>query len=565
MSVFKHRRARFVFRNTSLYDQLREFAFAPRAMKEGTDHSIHFDLLCSALISADTKPIFWPLLNREVQALEQMDIPLFSMVTDENAVISDTDDVIVTNAFVDNGYDLAVHTLDQLSEADVALQSGFVRAAMVTKLAGGGHRRTSVDQPLRDPVALPLLTPAQLVEEAAAMADKLLRAAVRFGNGMTWISLDYAAELERYELKPVDHSLYSGTLGIALFLGALANATGDKSYHDQALAVLQDVRADLNRGDIRRAARLGNRLGLGSAYGIGAVVYALTRLGQFLDQDELASAARRAAALLTPEMIASDFSLDVFSGSAGAILGLLSLFEQSPDAYLLDQAVACGQHLLQTRATAASGCRAWVTLNDAFLTGFSHGAAGIAYALVRLYEKAPDPEFLNAAREAIAYKSCVFSPQAGNWPDFRFPQSGAPVFTTTWCHGAPGIALARLGGLKWLDSEPVRSDIDAALETTRQALLTGREVDHLCCGTLGRIETLFKAGQVLSRRDLTEIAFQVSTSVIGSAERRGSYSLFASLPDGIDNPGFFQGTSGIGYQWLRLAYPDRFPSVLLWE
>jgi lantibiotic modifying enzyme len=119
--------------------------------------------------------------------------------------------------------------------------------------------------------------------------------------------------------------------------------------------------------------------------------------------------------------------------------------------------------------------------------------------------------------------------------------------------------------LTWLDSEDIRRDIDVALETTWQALLASSEVDHLCCGTLGRTETLFKAGQVQSRPDLTAMALRVSANVVRAAEQRGSYRLFAGLPDGIVNPGFFQGVSGIGYQWLRLAHPDMFPSVLLWE
>jgi lantibiotic modifying enzyme len=37
------------------------------------------------------------------------------------------------------------------------------------------------------------------------------------------------------------------------------------------------------------------------------------------------------------------------------------------------------------------------------------------------------------------------------------------------------------------------------------------------------------------------------------------------LPKQVDNPSFFQGTAGIGYELLRMARPDLLPSVLLWE
>ncbi len=565
LAAFRHCRARFVFRNTSLYDQLRKLAVAPKHMKDGVEHSIHLDLVSRALVFSDTKPKFWPILAEEIRALEQMDIPLLSMYTDDTAIISDDSRVVVADAFVDDGYRLTIRTLDDLDEADMELQSGFIRASLYTRLIGGADHQAQVGQTTRHLGELIPLTPAQLVEEAAAIADALLKSAIRSGKGLTWITLEYSAELERYELKPLGHSLYSGLSGIALFFGALAKATGERSYRDLAVAAVHDLRTDLAHGDLNRAARLGSRLGLGSALGIGAVSFVFARLSQFLGDDELAAEARRAAALLTLPLIANDQCPDVFTGSAGAILGLLTLYDLVPDQSLLDQALACGQHLLDTRVAHASGYRAWVTLNDACLTGFSHGAAGIAYALLRLYEKASDSQFLEAAREAIAYERSVFSPNDGNWPDFRFPESVGPKFTTSWCHGAPGIALARIGGLKQLDSPEIREDIDVALETTRKVALVGGGVDHLCCGTLGRVETLLKAGQVLSRPDFTETALRVATSVVRMAEQRGAYCLFAELPDGVDNPGFFQGTSGIGYELLRLAYPGMFPSVLIWE
>ncbi|MBZ5604295.1 MAG: hypothetical protein LAO79_18490, partial [Acidobacteriia bacterium] len=78
------------------------------------------------------------------------------------------------------------------------------------------------------------------------------------------------------------------------------------------------------------------------------------------------------------------------------------------------------------------------------LTGFSHGAAGIAYALERLSRATAMAEFRDAASEARAYESAVFSKDRGNWPDLRFPVTKlGPVFQTTWCHGATGIGLGR--------------------------------------------------------------------------------------------------------------------------
>ena len=48
-------------------------------------------------------------------------------------------------------------------------------------------------------------------------------------------------------------------------------------------------------------------------------------------------------------------------------------------------------------------------------TGFSHGTAGIVYALLRLYEHTRDARLLETAKEAIAYEDTVLAgePQLG--------------------------------------------------------------------------------------------------------------------------------------------------------
>jgi lantibiotic modifying enzyme len=195
------------------------------------------------------------------------------------------------------------------------------------------------------------------------------------------------------------------------------------------------------------------------------------------------------------------------------------------------------------------------------LTGFSHGAAGIAYALLRLNAVSGDAGYRKAAIEAIAYEDGLFDARVDNWPDLR--QSLQPAYATNWCHGAPGIGLARLGGLVSLDTACVRADIDAALRATLRLELG--TLDHVCCGNLGRIELLLEAGQRLGRSDLVEAARERGQEIVSRAQTIAGLGLDGGLPLQVASSGFFQGLSGIGYQLLRLTWPRTFPSVLLWE
>ncbi len=86
--------------------------------------------------------------------------------------------------------------------------------------------------------------------------------------------------------------------------------------------------------------------------------------------------------------------LDVVVALAGAILGLLALHHATGDGAALDFACRCGQRLLRQRTTAPSGHPVWVALEGRLLIGFGHGAAGIAYALLRLVEPQTLPSAL---------------------------------------------------------------------------------------------------------------------------------------------------------------------------
>ena len=152
-------------------------------------------------------------------------------------------------------------------------------------------------------------------------------------------------------------------------------------------------------------------------------------------------------------------------------------------------------------------------------TGFSHGTAGIVYALLRLYEHTRDARLLETAKEAIAYEDTQYSPENRNWVDFSKPDE--PGYKWQWCYGAPGIGLARLGGLAVLDTEQVDKDIELSLQSTLEFGVQG--VDHPCCGNMGRAEVLLASGRRLSRPELEEAARERAWRVVTRAERTDGF------------------------------------------
>jgi len=137
--------------------------------------------------------------------------------------------------------------------------------------------------------------------------------------------------------------------------------------------------------------------------------------------------------------VEEDRAFDIIYGSAGAILALIKLYKATEDEEILDIAEKCGDHLLKNRKETSSGYRAWATLGERIMGGFSHGAAGIAYSLLSLYSLTGEVKYIDGAKEAIAYENTLFSPSYGNWTDLRADASRpeSEKFMTAWCQGAP--------------------------------------------------------------------------------------------------------------------------------
>ncbi len=554
---------RFVLRATRIYAAMLTQSLQPKYLHDGADRSMEIERLGYSLFKADL--LYWPLLQAEERALEQLDIPHFGYFANQN-ILQVSTDKIIENCFIRTGYDLVMEHLQNLSKKDMELQSSLIRAAFTTRYrlessATNGAEDFSVK--LNDVIPL---SQNELIAEAILLGEELEKQAISEGTGITWIQIGVADDTEDFNLQPMTLELYHGCCGIAFFLAALGKVTGEAKYSDLAKTALQPLRETLNGPHAEAAAKA---MGLGAAQGLGSVIYGLVRIGEFLKDKSLLNDAYKAASLISNDLITAGQTFDIISGAAGTILSLLSLYkaegnredkaEQKAEKkkQVLDKAILCGNQLLQN----------WV-INDTnqsdmrTLTGFSHGAAGIAYALLRLYELTGQSELLSAAERAIAYEKSVFCEEEANWPDFRLVKNDRkPPFMSSWCHGASGIGLARIGGLSLLDSAAIRKDIEVSLQTTKETSL--QVSDHLCCGNFGRVDVLLTAAQKLSRPELQKEALQRASWVVARKNETGRfcYNWSRTLPV----YGLFQGSSGIGYELLRLAYPDILPSLLLFE
>ena len=393
----------------------------------------------------------------------------------------------------------------------------------------------------------------QLIEEAVAIAERIAAAALTDQSGrVNWLSYSYDRELSQRRRQWMGFDFYDGVCGTAFFLAAVARVTGLPAFRLLATRALIDVTTL-----IEESPRHFFQRGIGAAVGVSSVIFAMTKAAVLLEDETAMRAARELAMQITPADISSDRTFDLMSGSAGCLLGLLALHQALPhDGWLLDKAVACGEHLLQHRGVGPEDFGAW-NIHGQFMLGYAHGCAGISYALACLYAVTQEQRFRSAALDACEFADGLFCSKALNWPK----SSSSNLFFNRWCHGAAGIGLGRLGMLHAIDSHRVRSGIDHALLTAQNCPLTN--LDYPCCGNVGVMELFLVAGEIMSDRSARQTAHEIADFVVGRARVRKAYALEPG--ENECNPSFHQGLAGIGYQLLRLAKGDLLPSALLWQ
>jgi len=537
---------RFVARSTASYGVLLRACQHPDLLRNAIDRD---QLLDRLWLGAPQQTHLTRLIPSELKDLLEGDVPVFTARPNSRDLWNSQGERI-PEFFEQTVIEEVRQGLRRLGEEDLALQTRFIRAA----IDSSGELVLRVSPPPK----LQLSDTRDAIDLARAVGDTLCREALEYDSYASWIGLTLVGSRENsWSLQPLDPLLYGGISGCAFFLAYLGALTGDHSYSKIARKSINVVRRHLER---HRAAGVPIR-SLGVYSGAGGIIYTLAHLGVVWKDTSLIDEAKALAADV-PALIEADQTLDVVGGSAGAIAALAVLNTVSPSDHLLNAAVLCGERLLRQQQPQSRGV-GWTTEIDSSqpLTGFSHGAAGIAWALLKLAAWSGEARFRESAESAIAYERSTFVAEKGNWPDYRMragEDQSNPKFMVAWCHGAPGIGLARIDSLQYMDDRETREEIRIALSTTLESKFG---MNHcLCHGDLGNLDILLHAAQRVDDSWWSEAGKRLASETQATIAERGC---LCGMQTSLASPGLMVGLAGIGYGLLRLACPEQVPSVLV--
>lgn len=408
------------------------------------------------------------------------------------------------------------------------------------------------------------------LEVAAALGRRLSAEALWWEGRCTWLGIESDPDpgpetASTFCWGTLDPCLYSGGVGVGLFLAHLARATGERAAREAAEGALRQALSQLE--EVPPESRFGYYTGW------AGVAAATLEAARALNDDELCDAGVAVAGRLAREEHLIDdprTELDLMGGKAGAVAAIATRRELAAEPALVAFAGRLAEQLLRDAVRCGPGL-GWPvprSANELPLAGMSHGASGIALALLELDRVSACAGARAAAEQAFAYERGLFDARRGNWPDLRGQSRRRrrwheAHFLTAWCHGAPGIALARARAYLLLGDPLLHREFEIARETTRRdvaaGLRDGAQNCAPCHGVLGNAEVLALCGQMLGEPEdplVDCVAARVSEGAGPSLQTWQS-----DFP-GETPPGLLLGLAGAGMFYLRRACPQ-VPSPLM--
>ncbi len=229
-----------------------------------------------------------------------------------------------------------------------------------------------------------------------------------------------------------------------------------------------------------------------------------------------------------------DHQVEIIYGASGTILFLLELGEESKASRFVAAAHAAARWLIDESVvdepSTPEGKRKrswrWQLAGNQPYVNFSHGTAGVAYALARVSAATGDAACLQAALDGVAWLDAlaITTNDCVVWPALP----GSKTTMGGWCHGPPGTARLYLY-LHALTGEA--RYLDTARASARWVMAQAPAADgtapvpafppSLCCGVAGVVDFFCDLHRATGDAEFAAFARRAADYLVQSAVADG--------------------------------------------
>lgn len=535
LETFFNGRFRVVLRHTQQYAMYRFTSLHPSVGRHREDRRKLLEVLYEEHMSDQTKRLH----DYEIEALMRMDIPYFEL-EGKSRSLYDGDGGEYPNYLPMPPYEAWRKKRGQLGRDDLVRQSALIRLS-VALLQKKQLKRLSETH------ILPVEERQTLLKMYIhRIRDWLCQTAVITESGISWTGPHFLKN-ERWRIVPLGSSLYDGTAGIAVFLTAYV-----KEYPEQRTKKLQKMLcSQLFRYTDRLVEGATNGDGtIGVWEGDGSLAAAYLLLYRITEEKAYLTYARKHFLYIEKHCRESVF-MDYLNGAAGAIVLAEELYQITGEDYYKEIALQLEKKLWENATPMESGV-GWHCGGGRPLAGLAHGSSGMLMAYASLLKLKFCQEYIGKVQCIIDYEDSLYSEQQGNWLDYRSQEK--PRMMNAWCHGAPGILLARLKLAEVMaDDLRIRSDIQRAAK----ALFTQEAGAHIClchgiAGNLMIMARFLGSEYVKRERDAVQEQYLTRFDALFSELLLHMEVYEKKLAYEACNPALMNGITGVGAAMLWL-------------
>ncbi|ARV95867.1 LanM family lanthionine synthetase [Bacillus cereus] len=460
----------------------------------------------------------------EISALLSHDIPYFTQPLTSKSLYCNEMSVI-EDYFQDRPIDLVLNRLKNMGIKDKEKQLYYIKMSMVTDGSNNltnihgnqilGFKNTEIDSILKE------------------VGNELIDTAIIYKDTCTWM-IHEVTDNEKVYIGPLNYCLYDGA-GVLLFLLELASYSNNKKYLQYAEMGLKGLDTDIEVSKIDSHSVF---------HGIGSYLYLYARFYNTTQKTEYYHKLLDGVKKLDITY-KKDLNIDFIGGLSGMIVFLTNCYRAYGDEIFYKKANEFAELMISVYKEKSE-----------FLNGLAHGHAGISLSLASLYEINNDYEISNEAYKIIKQENLHFNSNDNNWTDLREFINTESVY---WCHGAPGISLARMKTIQYLGiSDLLDKDLKCSIRKTLQDGFSDSHDSSLCHGVFGNLDILIEINKYKKCETLSHFIDATFSSYIDNLTKFGYQSgIKNSLP--INN--FMLGKFGIAYTLLRYKN-NKIPCIL---
>lgn len=562
VSIFENIEVRHLVQDTQRYSMLLHTSYNPDFLQDAKDRQL---FLCAVLKNVEQMQGNMEIAKLEIKDMLNMDIPYFYSNTSKEDLYGSEGEV-VKNYFAESSIQHLRNKICSMGKKDREEQIRFIKI-ILTDL-----NDVKVEKPKKDINELcisrsdnehgqkeykknAILKILHTLEQKAFYGDD--------GQDINWIGITSIGNSENssWNIQPLGVYLYEGLGGIALFYNALQQSDFDvdlsaacKAFETMMFQYTDDM---LERSTDLEKESSGAYAGEASVIYVYEVLYKITGKQKYLEYAEK-------HCKILEYALKADENNDLIYGNAGAVIVLLNLYHLAQKDIYLQLACEAGNILIKNQNKGK-----WRCGNGQSLSGLSHGITGIIYALTKLNNEQFHIEYQKAIHSGLIYENTMYSDKYNNWLDNREEakkeENSDNRCMAAWCHGAPGILLARSKMYNLVkdssDYITVQCDIERALFATKMYGFTDN--DCLCHGNLGNTEILLEYSKECNDEEVRHMMLSARTQIAMDIINE-NYDCARSYLHGYKIPGFMTGISGMGYSLLRDLYPE-LPCILALE